>query len=204
MDVWSSALCFNTYEAEARELPRPESWADLADPAFAGQVAMPDPASSGTCYLTVSGWLQMMGEEKGWAFMDALRRNIASYTHSGSKPCRQAGAGACAVGLSFEHRADQTQMDGAPIDVILPRERLGWDMEATGIMAATEAPKDAKKLADRAASPEANVVYAQNFAVVALPGVAPKLEYVPGHVESLLIKNDFTWAAESRERILAE
>ena len=83
---------------------------------------MPNPASSGTGYLMVSAWLQMMGEEKGWAFMDALHQNIAAYTHSGSKPCRQAAAGEYAVGLSFEYRANKTKEDGAPIDIVLPQK----------------------------------------------------------------------------------
>ena len=68
----------------------------------------------------VSAWLQMFGEEKGWAYMDALHQNIAAYTHSGSKPCRQAGAGEYAIGLSFEYRANKTKKDGAPIDIVLP------------------------------------------------------------------------------------
>ncbi len=37
-------------------------------------IVMPNPASSGTGFLTVSGWLQMMGEEEGWAYMDELHR----------------------------------------------------------------------------------------------------------------------------------
>ena len=63
--------------------------------------------------------------------MDALHKNIAAYTHSGSKPCKQAAAGEYTVGLSFEYRANKTKKDGAPIDVVLPSEGLGWDMEAT-------------------------------------------------------------------------
>ena len=39
---------------------------------------------------------------------------------------------------------------------------------------------------------------------MALPGIAGKLEHVPGDVEAMLIKNDFAWAAANRERILAE
>ena len=114
---------------------------------------MPNPASSGTGYLMVSAWLQMMGEEKGWAYMDALHQNIAAYTHSGSKPCRQAAAGEYAVGLSFEYRANKTKKDGAPIDIVLPKEGLGWDMEATAIMNTTKQPEAAKKLADWAVTP---------------------------------------------------
>ncbi len=204
MDVWSSALCFNTVEAEKAKLPKPTSWEDLTKPEYKGQIIMPNPASSGTGYLMVSAWLQLMGEEKGWAFMDRLHQNIASYTHSGSKPCKQAAAGEFVVGLSFEYRANKSKKDGAPIDVVLPSEGLGWDMEASGIMATTPKLEDAKKLIDWSASNEANQLYAQNYAIVAIPGVAEQLEHVPANIESMLIKNDFNWAAANRDRILAE
>jgi len=204
MDVWASALCFNTVEAKKKSLPKPGRWADLIDPVYRGQVAMPNPSSSGTGYLMVSAWLQLMGEEKGWAYMDALHQNIAAYTHSGSKPCRQAGAGEYAVGLSFEYRANKTRKDGAPIEVVLPAEGLGWDMEAVAIMKGTDTPEAAKALADWAVSAPANKLYADYYAVVAIPGLAEKLEHVQGDVEAMLIKNDFAWAAANRERILAE
>jgi iron(III) transport system substrate-binding protein len=204
MDVWSSAICFNVPEALKRNLPKPESWADLTKPAFKGQITMPHPASSGTGYLMVSAWLQMMGEQKGWAFMDALHQNIGVYTHSGSKPCRQAGAGEYAVGLSFEYRAAKTRSDGAPIDVFFPREGLGWDMEATAILKTTRKVEAAKALADWAASRKANELYARNFAVVAIPGIDARPKHVPEDLEKRLIKNDFAWAAANRERILAE
>ncbi|MCS7268296.1 MAG: putative 2-aminoethylphosphonate ABC transporter substrate-binding protein [Geminicoccaceae bacterium] len=204
MDVWSSAICFNTVEAAKRGLKPPASWADLLDPAYRGQITMPNPASSGTGFLMVSAWLQLMGEERGWAFMDALHQNVAAYTHSGSKPCRQAGAGEYVIGLSFEYRANKTKKDGAPIAIILPKEGLGWDMEAIGIIKTTRKLEAAKKLVDWAVSEEANRLYAQNFAIVALPGIASRLEHVPGDIEAMLIKNDFAWAAANRERILAE
>jgi iron(III) transport system substrate-binding protein len=204
MDVWSSALCFNTVEAETAKLPKPTSWEDLSKPEYKGRIVMPNPASSGTGYLMVSAWLQMMGEEKGWAFMDRLHQNIATYTHSGSKPCKQAAAGEYVIGLSFEYRANKSKKDGAPIDVVLPSDGLGWDMEASGIMATTAKLDDAKKLMDWSVSKEANELYAQNYAIVAMPGVAKPLEYVPSNIESMLIKNDFNWAAANRDRILAE
>jgi iron(III) transport system substrate-binding protein len=204
MDVWSSAICFNTVEAGKKSLPKPAAWADLTKPVYKGQITMPHPASSGTGYLMVAAWLQMMGEQKGWAYMDALHQNIGAYSHSGSKPCRQAGAGEYALGLSFEYRANKTKRDGAPIDIVLPAEGLGWDMEATAILASTKKPEAAKALADWAVTRKANELYAANFAVVALPGVQEKLEFINTDIEKQLIKNDFEWAASNRERILAE
>jgi iron(III) transport system substrate-binding protein len=204
MDVWSSALCYNTVEGGKKGLTAPASWADLIKPEYAGQITMPNPASSGTGYLMVSAWLQMMGEEKGWAYMDALHKNIAAYTHSGSKPCKQAAAGEYTMGLSFEYRANKSKKEGAPLDVILPTEGVGWDMEAASILATTKNADDAKKLMDWAASKEANELYAKSYAIVAIPGIAKPLEFVPADIEQRLIKNDFTWAAANRDRILAE
>jgi iron(III) transport system substrate-binding protein len=204
MDVWSSAICFNTAEAAAKNLTPPTSWQDLTKPEYVGMITMPNPSSSGTGYLMVSAWLQLMGEEKGWAFMDALHQNIGTYTHSGSKPCRQAGAGEFPIGISFEYRASKTKADGAPIDIIFPSEGIGWDMEATAILKSTKNPDAAKALADWAASATANAMYAKGYAIVAIDGVAQPLEHVPANLAELLIKNDFTWAAQNRERILQE
>jgi iron(III) transport system substrate-binding protein len=204
MDVWASAACFNTIEAGKKNIAAPKSWADLTKAEYKGQIAMPNPASSGTGYLMVAGWLQMMGEEAGWKFMDALHQNIGSYTHSGSKPCRQAAAGEYVVGLSFEYRANKTKKDGAPIEAILPSEGLGWDMEASSIMATTKQAAAAKKLLDWSVTEGANKLYAENFAIVAYPGVQAKLEHVKGDVEQMLGKNDFAWSAANRDRVLAE
>lgn len=204
MDIWASAICFNTVEAGKKSLPAPAAWSDLIKPAYKGQITMPNPASSGTGYLMVTGWIQMMGEDEAWKYMDGLHQNVASYTHSGSKPCRQAAAGEYAVGISFEYRANKTKKDGAPIEAILPREGLGWDMEAASIMATTKQADAAKKLLDWAVTLEANKLYAENFAIVAMPGVQSKLEHITGDVEKMLAKNDFAWSASNRERILAE
>jgi len=204
MDIWASAICFNTVEAAKKNIPIPKTWADLAKPEYKGQIAMPNPASSGTGYLMVGGWLQMMGEEAGWKYMDGLHQNIGSYTHSGSKPCRQAAAGEYVVGLSFEYRANKTKKDGAPIEAILPAEGLGWDMEAAAISATTKQADAAKKLLDWTVSEDASKLYADNFAIVAYPGVAAKLEFVKGDVEAMLGKNDFVWSAANRDRVLAE
>lgn len=204
MDLWSAAVCFNTVEAEKRKLPQPASWQDLTLPAYKGAITMPHPASSGTGFLMVSAWLQGMGEAKGWAFMDALHQNMGVYTHSGSKPCRQAGAGEFPVGLSFDYRANKTKKDGAPIAIVFPKEGLGWDVEATAIFKSSKKQDAARALADWAVTRKANELYAGNFAVLALPQVQERLEFVPADIEKLLVKNDFAWAAANRERILTE
>ncbi|MEO8558032.1 MAG: putative 2-aminoethylphosphonate ABC transporter substrate-binding protein [Rhodospirillales bacterium] len=204
MDVYSAVICFNTVEAGKKNLKAPTSWKDLTDPAYRGQIAMPNPASSGTGFLMVAAWLQQMGEDAGWKFMDALHANIAAYTHSGSKTCRQAGAGEYAIGLSFDFRGSDVKKKGAPIDLIWPSEGLGWDVEASGMIKGTKNVDAAKKFLDWSVTPAAMKLYSANFAIVALPGSAQPLPFLPADLESKLAKIDFSWMAKNRERILAE
>jgi len=204
MDVYGAAICFNTVEAQKLNLPKPETWQDLTKPVYKGRIVMPNPASSGTGYLDVTGWIQMWGDAKAWKFMDDLHANIAQYTHSGSKPCRQAGAGEFPIGVSFEYRAVTTKKSGAPIDIIFPTEGLGWDLEASGIMKTTKKLDAAKSLMDWLASTQAMELYSKNFAVLAVPGIAKPLEFVPADYEKRLVKNDFAWSAKNRDKIIAE
>src|SRR3954468_5258086 len=208
MDVWGATVCFNTVEAQKKNLPKPESWKDLTKPIYKGQIVMANPASSGTGYFDVVAWLTLWGDDNGkgggWKYMDALHENIAQYTHSGSKPCTMAAQGEYVLGISFEYRANTNKAKGAPIDLVFPKEGLGWDLEAFGIMKATKKLDAAKKLADWASSKDAMLLYGKNFAITAQPGLAPPLANVPKDYESRLVKMDFAWAADNRERILAE
>jgi iron(III) transport system substrate-binding protein len=208
MDVWGATVCFNTVEAQKKNIPKPESWQDLTKPAYKGQVVMPNPASSGTGYFDVVAWLTLFGDQAGkgggWKFMDGLHENVAQYTHSGSKPCNMAASGEFVVGISFEYRANTNKAKGAPIDLVFPKEGLGWDLEAFAIHKGTKNLDAAKKLADWASSKDAMLLYGKNFAITAHPGVAAPLANVPKDYEQRLVKLDFNYAAEQRERILTE
>ncbi len=204
LDVWGATVCFNTIEAKKRNLPKPETWRDLAKPIYKGMIVMPNPASSGTGFLDVTAWLQLFGEQEGWKYMDALHENIAQYTHSGSKPCKQAGAGEFPIGISFELRAHKTKAAGAPIDIIFPREGLGYDIEAAAIVKGTKKLQAAQRYLDWLASKEANELFARDWAIVAYPGVARKIDTIPADYEKMLVKNDFGHIARNRERVLTE
>ena len=208
MDVWGATVCFNTVEAAKKNIPKPESWQDMTKPIYKGQIVMPNPASSGTGYFDVTAWLTLFGDKDGkgggWKFMDGLHENIAQYTHSGSKPCNMAASGEFVMGISFEYRGNANKAKGAPIDLIFPKEGLGWDLEAFAIHKGTKKLEAAQKLADWASSKDAMILYGKNFAITAQPGLAPPLANVPKDYEARLVKMDFNVAAENRERVLAE
>lgn len=204
MDAWVATVCYNTIESEKLGLTPPNSWQDLTDPMYQGHIIMPNPNSSGTGFLDVSSWLQLFGEEGGWAYMDALHNNIARYTHSGSKPCKLAASGEIPIGISFAFRGARSIAAGAPLQLIVPSEGVGWEMEAAAIMAGTSNIEAAQKLIDFSVSMEAMEMYNAAYAVVAIPGVAKPVKHFPEGLLEGMIQNDFEFAANNRARILKE
>ncbi len=195
MDAFLAVVCFNTAEAAKAGAPKPATWNDLTNAAYKGKVVMPHPASSGTGYLTIAAWLQLMGEEKGWQFMDKLHDNIAVYTHSGSAPCVQAARGERMIGIGFDMRGASEKTKGAPIDLIVPKEGIGWEMEATGIVKGAKNLAGAKKVADWAATQKANELYGKYYAIVAHPAVKAAPPNYPTEGEAAMVKNDLDWMA---------
>jgi iron(III) transport system substrate-binding protein len=203
MDIYISAFCVNTEVSKKNNLPMPASWADLAKPVYKGQIVMPNPASSGTGYLSVASVLQRLGEAEGWKYLDALDKNIAEYTKSGSKPCKDAAAGERAVGVSFEYVALEMKKKGSPVEMVLPKEGSGYEMEANALTKKGAKNPAAKQFLDWAASEEAMALYAKYFAAVAIAGM-PVPEGLPKDISKVVYPNDFDWSAKNRDRILAE
>lgn len=204
MDAYLGVICFNTEVAGRDRITRPSFWRDLLGPALKGRIVMPDPAASGTGYLLVAGWLQTLGEEAGWAYMDALNENVAAYLPSGSGPCQEAAAGRAAAGLSLDMRAAAEKAAGAPLDIVVPVDGTGWEAEGFAVVAGRPHLALARRVADWAASREANALYARSFAIVAYPGVSSPGPLYPPHAEARMIRNDLEWMARNRPRILAE
>jgi iron(III) transport system substrate-binding protein len=204
MDAFVSAICFNTVVAQQRGLARPATWTDLLDPKFRGQVVMPNPNSSGTGFLTVAGWIGAKGEQPAWEFMTRLHDNVQVYTHSGSAPCNNAARGEYGVGISLDMRAVTLKNQGAPIEIIVPTDGVGFDMEGTAILRGTRNLDAAKKLADWAVSRGAMQLYGRWYAVLALPGVEPTVRGYPSEFEQRLVNMDFRAIASRRDEILRE
>jgi iron(III) transport system substrate-binding protein len=202
--AYMAAVCFNTVEAKKRGIPTPKKWSDLLDPRFKGQITMPDPASSGTGFISVSGWLQKFGEGPGWDFMEKLHPNIAIYTHSGNKPCNSASNGEFVAGISYSSEGVLDKGRGAPIDVIFPEEGVGWALSTVAILKSSKKQDAAKKFADWAVSPAANKVYSEFWEVIARPAQRQQSSSTAVDPSTLLTDNDHYWVASDRDRILKE
>lgn len=206
MDAWANAICFNSKLAAEQKIPRPDAWKDLVEPVYKNHIVMPNPTSSDTGFLSVAGWIQTFGETGGWDFMDLLHENVSSYLHSGAKTCAAVATGDAVVGISFGYAGVKLANNGSPVEVIFPKEGLGWEMEATAVVKGAKHLQGAQAVADFSASAEANALYNSYYQILARKDVTAVLpdNYPAGEEEALITPNDFPAVAARRQAILDE
>lgn len=202
---YMGAMCVNTEVLKAKNLPMPHSWQDLLNPAYKGEIVMPNPASSGTGYLQVAAILQANGES-GWDFLQKLGENMAQYTSSGSKPCKMARAGEYAIGASLSFVAMKSIEMGYPVEMVLPSDWEGYELEASGLVKTSANKADAKKFLDWTLSADAANVYAKYKAIITIPNT-PQSELaaksgLPADLSKVLYPMDFAKSAAERDDIL--
>lgn len=113
---------------EKHKLTLPQSWDDLLNPAFKGQLVIAHPASSGTAYTALITVLQLKGEAKGWEYWKQFHANVWQYTKSGAAPAQHVGQGEAAVGVVFSHDIVAQSEQGLPIVLSFAREGMGWEI----------------------------------------------------------------------------
>ena len=203
-----AGFCVNTEVLKKRNLPMPASWQDLLNPVYKGQIVMPNAASSGTGYLQIVSLLQMKGEEKGWAYLKELDRNIAQYIKSGSRPCKMAATGEYAIGLSFAFSGVKQIMEGYPIKLVIPSEGAGYEIEVNMLMKTAKNKADAKQFLDWLLTLDAARLYGERSEMSSVPGAKPTEAVLkaglPADVSTVLYKMDFAASAKDKDRILAE
>lgn len=202
-----AAFCVNTDALAGQHLPVPMSWADLAKPAYKGQIVMPDPQSSGTGYMIVATILQGMGDDRGWPLLKRMAGNVAQFSPSGSSPCKLARTGEFPIGVSFAFTAMQSIRQGFPIRMVIPSSNIAYELEASALMKASTNQADARRFLDWVASPQAAVLYRKYKSIVAAPGTGPTPEQIkdglPADVERRLYPMDFEASMKHRAATIA-
>jgi iron(III) transport system substrate-binding protein len=204
LEMYLNVICFNTVEAKKRNLPKPEHWTDLAKPIYRGQIAMPSPAMSNTGYGYVHSWMQSMGEDAAWKFMDALHENVAIYTNSSSTPCKYASTGEFAIGLSTDLTGPQLKTKGAPIDLVVPKDKTAWDIESMALPKGSKHPEAAKVLLDWGVTKEASETFNKYYGIVGYPGLnnGPQNSIPDG--DSYAMDYSVEWSIDNRDRLIGE
>ncbi|MFO8035094.1 MAG: ABC transporter substrate-binding protein [Anaerolineales bacterium] len=193
----------NEERLNVKSLPMPETWSDLADPVYEGELMASNPNTSGTAYTTVSGILQVMGEERGWAFLDEMYANIPFLEKSGSGPGRKVLAGEFAIGIVPDPHNLPLNNPGAPLVPVFPSDGvLAWPSPVSMVAGAPH-PENAKRFVDWVLSPEGQKVLMNASPRVPTMDVET-IEGVPSLSDLNLVAYDHLKWGEERDRVVDE
>ncbi|MDR7484819.1 MAG: ABC transporter substrate-binding protein [Armatimonadota bacterium] len=193
----------NTRVLADRGLRRPASWQDLLQPGLRGLIQMPSPQTSGTAYNMVVTLVQIMGEDRAFAYMKQLHPNIQTYTASGTAPSRAVAFGEVAVGIQFTPALYQLYFRGYPLLTIFPKEGVGFEAPAISIIRGTRREAEARRLVDWFVSIEGqNALAEQETFFFPVTDKAKRQAGLPSLRLIPLINYDVDFAGKNRQRLV--
>ena len=197
---------YNPEVLKKKGIAAPACWKDLLDAKYKGELQMPNPFSSGTAYVAIATFVQLMGEETAFDYLKKLNANMNQYTKSGAAPVKAAGRGETGIGISFIHDAVAEANAGFPVVSVAPCEGTGYEIGAMSIIKGARNLDNAKKFYDWALTPEAQALGAQanSFPVPSNPAT-PLHPKMPKFESIKLINYDFAkyGSSDERKRLLA-
>ncbi len=199
------ALAWNRELMARRQLPIPTSWADLLNPAYRGEIQLPNPNSSGTAYTIIAGLVQLWDEDRAFEYLRRLHANVNAYTRSGAAPMQAVARGETALAVSFNMENISMQQAGFPIEFGYPEEGTSYEVACMSIIRGSRNPAQARRFYDWYLTPAAMdiSVRANQFHSPAHPAAAPDLR-IPDLTRIRLVDYDFLTfgQAATRRRIL--
>ena len=208
--VYSGAVGFG-YNSELlakKNIPAPSCWADLTKAAYKGEIQVANPNSSGTAYVIIATLIQLMGEDKAFAYMKELHANINAYARSGTGPIKAVARGETGISLSFVHDAVTEKNAGFPVAYNTPCEGTGYEIGSMSIIKGARNIANARKFYDWALTPDAQKIGFEIGKQLQMPSNrnAPLPPGAPDLSKMKLVDYDFVkyGAAAERRRLLAK
>ena len=204
--VGALGVALNTKVLADKKLPEPASWADLAKPAYKGQISIAHPASSGTSYTFVATQMFLNNKDltKGFAYLQDFHKNVLQYQKTGAAPARQAGQGEVAIGIVFSHDIVAAIEEGfKDLKIMFPSEGTGYEIGGMALVKGAPDPIAGKTFMDWAITVKAQEMGPQ-FKAYQLP-TNPDAKVSDKSVRLDKVKTvayDFQWAGDNKKAIV--
>ena len=148
-------LAWNRELMARRNLPIPRSWADLLNPAYRGEIQLPNPNSSGTAYTIIAGLVQLWDEDRAFDYLKRLHTNVNAYPRSGAAPMQAVARGETAVAVSFNMEVASMAQAGFPIEISYPEEGTSYEVACMSIIRGARNLAQARRFYDWYLTPAA-------------------------------------------------
>jgi iron(III) transport system substrate-binding protein len=136
----------------------PAGWNDLADPALAGRVALPDPGFAGSAFAALGYFAT--ADEYGFDFYEALEQNGAVQVSSPVEVLTGVAEGRWDVGITLDKVVRSAVDKGSPIQLVWPEPGAIALYSPAAVVASTDAPEAAAAFLESLVSPEVQAAIA--------------------------------------------
>jgi iron(III) transport system substrate-binding protein len=188
-------LAWNRELMARKNLPLPQSWADMLNPAYRGEIQLPNPNSSGTAYTIIAGLIQLWDEDRAFDYLRRLHSNVNAYTRSGAAPMQAVSRGETALAVSFNMEVTSMQ------HLVYPSEGTSYEVACMSIIRGARNLPQARRFYDWYLTPAAMDIgpKANQWHVPAHTGATPDPR-IPDLSKVKLIDYDFAAYGESNRR----
>lgn len=182
----------------------PQTWTDLLDPSYEGEIVMSNPAVSGTNYAVVNALLQKMGEDEGWQYFTDLNGNIAYYAKRGADPSNKVSAGEYALGISYIDGTIEELAEEADLSIVYPSDGIPWIPDGVAAFANAENEAAASAFIAWLFSDDENLrLLAELDQKTSIKVIKPSLEGIELDFDTdALIEEDLSLFGSERDAIL--
>jgi iron(III) transport system substrate-binding protein len=149
--------------------PLPTDWADLADPAYANAVAIPDPGFAGSAFAALGSFAGQA--DLGLDFYQRLKDNGAVQVASPVDVMTGVAEGVYDVGISLDKIVNDAISDGSPIQLVWPASGAIAVYSPAAIVAGSPDEAAARTFIDFLVSPAGQAAIAASGWQPVLPGV---------------------------------
>lgn len=172
----------------------PQTWTDLVNPKYKGEIILANPALSGSAYAQ----LYMMYKLYGTDFVKKLAKAV-TFTASSTVGPESVARGEHAITVTGEGNIAKYIGEGAPVTFVYPKDGTGARFDASGIIANGPNPRSAELFMDFITSKDAYkiILGTRNRRVVVTDLPGPK--YLPALGDIKLMPYDAIDAAKIRE-----
>ncbi len=175
--------------------PRPVSWADLADPAYAGRAAIPDPGFAGSG-LAALGYLAT-ADGYGMDFYQILKDNGTVVVASPVDVLTGVAEGNYDIGITLDKLARDAMEKGSPIEMVWPEPGAITVFSPAAVVASSDNLVAAQAL-------QAFLVSPQGQTAIASTGWQPVREDVAWPAAGPVVSPDWSALYGNQQRLLEE
>ncbi len=132
----SFGIVYNKPALAAKNIPAPQTWADLANPAYAGQLSLADPSKSGSARLCYEVILQKHGWGEGWGLLMQIAANTREFTAQASGVPRDVAQGNALAGMCIDFYAynEIAERGGDTVGYVNPANATATSADPIGLL----------------------------------------------------------------------